>query len=247
MYLGKKKRFGGRLFALLAALLIVASTLFAVPAYAADGSTSGNPVADFFGGIAQTLGLAPANDAEPYAAGVTSDSDADSSTLRTWEGTFDNSTRDVGRIWTDKSVSNGNVTLSGGTENGITINLNEPNSDEDADFLVSLSALSSASNVSSSALKPLDIVLVLDQSGSMDDPIGTVGEYVETYNINRYGRYYIQNGDAYEQVTWSGGRNGHWEDQDGNRIEPIDSRWDDDPTHSSSSPIRKSPFRECRP
>lgn len=41
----------------------------------------------------------------------------------------------------------------------------------DSAFVTALSALSSTSNVSSTSTTPLDIVLVLDASGSMDDPM----------------------------------------------------------------------------
>lgn len=57
-------------------------------------------------------------------------------------------TQHVGRIWTDKTVK--------AVENG------------DSDFLTTLSAISSTSDTTVSG-KPLDIVLVLDASGSMKD------------------------------------------------------------------------------
>ena len=60
-------------------------------------------------------------------------------------------TQNVGRIWTDKTVR--------AVENG------------DSDFLTTLSAISSTSDTTVSG-KPLDIVLVLDASGSMSDPMG---------------------------------------------------------------------------
>ena len=77
------------------------------------------------------------------------------------------STQNVGRIWTDKSVFDKNYTFTegplAGTEDG-TIE-----KDENSDFLVSLSALSSTSNLKSTTTvtKPLDIVLILDRSDSM--------------------------------------------------------------------------------
>ena len=76
------------------------------------------------------------------------------------------STQNIGRIWTDKSVFDGDYTLSGDTSaSGQAIS-----KDDDASFLVGLSALSSYSNETSTVkvAKPVDIVLVLDQSGSMD-------------------------------------------------------------------------------
>ena len=68
-------------------------------------------------------------------------------------------TANIGRIWTDKTVSTDTITTSSGS----VINRG------DSAFITALSALSSTSNVASSSTTPLDIVLVLDASGSMDD------------------------------------------------------------------------------
>ena len=238
MYLGKKKRFGGRLFALLAALLIVASTLFAVPAYAADGSTSGNPVADFFGGIAQTLGLAPANDAEPYAAGdvVAGSTVSDGNTTNDWLDVLTadgvTSTQNIGRIWTDKSVFTDDYTFEG------ALNGQQIIKSDNADFLVGLSALSSTSNLKTvtTTTTPLDIVLVLDVSGSMDngqgDGMGYV--YTEAYNPSTRARYYVQDANGeWHQVRydrWNGWYyEAGWNDV---YVEPKTSANDNDPSHT---------------
>lgn len=82
-----------------------------------------------------------------------------------------NSTENIGRIWTDKSVFNGNYNFEGALE-GTSVTKGE-----NADFMVGLSAMSSTSNLKSttSTVNPLDIVLVLDDSGSMDNPMGENG------------------------------------------------------------------------
>ena len=67
-------------------------------------------------------------------------------------------TSSIGRIWTDKTVSADSVTTSDG---------NVVKCDNSA-FVTVLSALSGISNVASTSTTPLDIVLVLDASGSMD-------------------------------------------------------------------------------
>ena len=67
-------------------------------------------------------------------------------------GEQDQTTRYVGRIWTDKTV--------------------EPAQDEKSDFVTTLSTISSTSDTTSLVTKPLDIVLVLDASGSMGDDMG---------------------------------------------------------------------------
>lgn len=72
-----------------------------------------------------------------------------------WAGGYDGSkvtTQKVGRIWTDKTV--------------------QAIDDGKSDFLTTLSAMSSTSDTTSLVSKPLDIVMVLDASGSMDDPMG---------------------------------------------------------------------------
>lgn len=63
-------------------------------------------------------------------------------------------TQNVGRIWTDKTVE-------------------ATGENEESDFLTTLSAMSSTSNSTVTVTTPLDIVLVLDASGSMNDPMGS--------------------------------------------------------------------------
>ena len=75
-----------------------------------------------------------------------------------WAGGYNGgkvTTQNVGRIWTDKTV--------------------QAIDDGKSDFLTTLSAMSSTSDTTSLVSKPLDIVMVLDASGSMDDPMGGKG------------------------------------------------------------------------
>ena len=84
---------------------------------------------------------------------------ADSDTSGRWEiwaaghGGNKVTTQNVGRIWTDK-----------------TVKATEEN--EESDFLTTLSAMSSTSNSTVTVTTPLDIVMVLDASGSMDHEMG---------------------------------------------------------------------------
>ena len=87
----------------------------------------------------------------------------DPSTIWDWQGLIENDTSSVGRIWTDKTVSDNEI-----SKNGVTVS-----KENGADFLTALTALSSTSNLSDTATTPLDIVLVLDASGSMNDPMGS--------------------------------------------------------------------------
>lgn len=76
------------------------------------------------------------------------------------------STQNVGRIWTDKSVFDDTYKFTNDDNAGLSGQTIEKG---DSDFLVSLSALSSTSNLKEmvKTSQPLDIVLVLDTSGSM--------------------------------------------------------------------------------
>lgn len=100
---------------------------------------------------------------QPFHAGGAA-SVADPSSMDDWAvilGGETPNTANIGRIWTDKTVSTDTITTSSGS----VINRG------DSAFITALSALSSTSNVASSSTTPLDIVLVLDASGSMDDPM----------------------------------------------------------------------------
>lgn len=96
---------------------------------------------------------------------------ADNVTINNWHdrNALDDSTKNVGRIWTDKSVSTGDVTLTSKEDASSTATIRKGN---DSDFLVGLSALSSTAKITGQTTVPLDIVLVLDVSGSMGDPMG---------------------------------------------------------------------------
>lgn len=86
---------------------------------------------------------------------------ADASTMGDWSGVVENTTQNIGRIWTDKTVSTNDIGISGAMSATV--------SKGDSDFITALSVLSSTSNIASTSTTPLDIVLVLDASGSMDD------------------------------------------------------------------------------
>nr|WP_288964849.1 VWA domain-containing protein [uncultured Mogibacterium sp.] len=91
---------------------------------------------------------------------------ADDVTISHWHDSIaiDDTTKNIGRIWTDKSVSAGNIVM-GKLDNSGTKTVEK---NGDSDFLVGLSALSSAAKVMGQSAVPLDIVMVLDVSGSMD-------------------------------------------------------------------------------
>ena len=128
--------------------------------------TVGMPIISFADEGASAESGASGAGETPYAAGD-KDAMADPNTASTWRNWgLDYSTQSVGRIWTDKTVSTGDIVLTG-AGGSITIEKSP-----EADFLTAFSALSSTSNLKSTVAQPLDIVLVLDASGSMDDSMG---------------------------------------------------------------------------
>lgn len=104
------------------------------------------------------------------AAGVVGTTVVDPDTTNVWTNYTrpggQPSTQNVGRIWTDKSVFDGDYSFTNDNDAGLNGKKVEKG---DSDFLVSLSALSSTSNLKEmvKTSQPLDIVLVLDTSGSM--------------------------------------------------------------------------------
>ena len=96
------------------------------------------------------------------AAGTTA---VDPDTTNVWSdiAASSNSTQNIGRIWTDKSVFDTDYTPSGSGQ------VSTVEKDDASDFLVVLSALASTSNTTTSVTvgTPVDVVLVLDDSGSM--------------------------------------------------------------------------------
>ena len=243
----KKQRFRASILAL---LLVVSMVLGMVPGsagqvYAKESTSSpseeepgffdkaidffqdtGDKIASFFGA---------GDEAQPVAAfAETSIVDAD--TKGSWADIVENSTQNIGRIWTDKSVYNSDVTLPG-IGDGKDIPITKP---EESDFMVGLSALSSTSNTSVTTSTPLDIVLVLDVSGSMDNYLGTTYEYIATYTINTGGRttYYAldkQTGryvevDRVTSGSWWNPQFDHWA-LNGVKVEPKTDSNDNDPNH----------------
>ena len=99
--------------------------------------------------------------AEQIRAAANIETIADASTMGDWSGVVENTTQNIGRIWTDKTVSTNDIDISGAMSATV--------SKGDSDFITALSVLSSTSNIASMSTTPLDIVLVLDASGSMDD------------------------------------------------------------------------------
>ena len=132
-----------KLIRLQTALLMLAllfTVLLPVPAYALEGGTG---------------------DGQVTANGTTI---SDPNTLNAWERTQAYNNATTGRIWADKTVEEDEITFSGELKDQPAIKVSNI---KDADFLVALSALSSYASTTTTNTQALDIVMVLDASGSM--------------------------------------------------------------------------------
>ena len=133
---------------------------------------------------------------------------ADDSTITSWENTTGNNTKNVGRIWTDKTVSTSSINLQ---PVDLTVEKND-----DEDFLIALSALSSAAKITGETSVPLDIVLVLDTSGSMADSIVESSNYSQVLNTSdnysdaysRRNNLYVLDNGVYYKLSVTRARDG---------------------------------------
>ena len=113
--------------------------------------------------LAMIIGLMPQESV--YALeGKTSDNNTTNTYTNSLGG--DTSTQYTGRVWTDKTVYDGNATFTGdvneGSPEGVTIK-------NDSDFLVAYSALASSQSITGQTQVPVDVVFVIDLSGSMSN------------------------------------------------------------------------------
>ncbi|MBO5461632.1 MAG: VWA domain-containing protein [Ruminococcus sp.] len=121
--------------------------------------TAGSSVLAIVLVVALMLGLMPGD-----ALAAEKVSDLDTSTKYTESLGNDASTEYSGRIWTDKSVYSGesaSFTMYGGKTATV---------ENDSDFLVAYSALATGQEVQGQTTAPVDVVFVIDISGSMSNP-----------------------------------------------------------------------------
>ena len=81
----------------------------------------------------------------------------------------------------------------------------------DSQFLLTLEAFATGSTTTTTSTKPVDIVLVLDVSGSMKDSISDKYDHYETYSIDTDGTYYYKdNNGQYQQAYYCDGEYYSW-------------------------------------
>ncbi|MEO5460922.1 Spy0128 family protein, partial [Bifidobacterium animalis] len=173
---------------------------------------------------------------------------ADPTTFTQWEQGIGEPTdpRSTGRVWTDKSVSTQEVTLKTYDDNHVTV------APKDGSFLVGLSAMSSAQKLIgvSNVTKPLDIVLVLDTSGSMAWGMDGDDEYaydpVYAADITTSKRYYVRVSGSMTRVYSSA--NGWYYDAGGSRhyVTPKTSAADSDAAHTQFYSRRRLTTQDTR-
>lgn len=88
----------------------------------------------------------------------------DPNTFDAWYEIQGNNTSAIGRIWADKTVDADPIRFTTGPLKDQSIEKSAG-----SDFLVALSAMSSTSSTTQTEPIPLDVVMVLDASGSMSD------------------------------------------------------------------------------
>lgn len=81
----------------------------------------------------------------------------------------------------------------------------------DSQFLLTLEAYATGSTTTTTSTAPVDIVLVLDVSGSMDKEItGGSYRYNEVYDLSTSGTYYYRDGSSYKQAYYCDGKVSHF-------------------------------------
>ena len=137
----------------------------------------------------------------------------------------------VGRSRMFRSVS----ALADTQENGLILDKQAVYNNADNSVTIRLEAYTTGTVTTPEATVPTDIVLVLDESGSMEREIN---QYTKVYALNKSDTYYVKSGDSYIQVKWCIGGYltithdagwysgvhffGHW----GSRYEPMTSEAD---------------------
>lgn len=92
------------------------------------------------------------------------------------------------------------------TENGVTVN-KYVTGNKDSGYNLTLEAYASENLETTTNAEPLDIVLVLDMSGSMDEEFtDSTTSYNPVYELNQNETYYIRSGYGYQRVTYSNHR-----------------------------------------
>lgn len=185
---GGKLPFSKRVFS---SILAVVLSLGLVPAaaFAWNGASDSQDTAfDAAVLLKDTALVQPQAETDPQVGTPTRQ--ADSSTASTYQNILGEDTdggRYAGRIWTDKSVYTGSFSENAGDLGTITITntLADDRTENKNGFLTVFSALGSSRVVNNAVSSPLDVVFIIDVSGSMMNPLGDssrIGMTVDALN-----------------------------------------------------------------
>lgn len=94
----------------------------------------------------------------------------------------------------------------------------------DGGYKITLEAYATGESSTSTVIQPVDIVLVLDVSGSMDD---RMTEYREVYELDKDLYYYVKENGQYNRIHWRGWPTYSW----GNGFSSYDPKTSEDDTN----------------
>ena len=92
-------------------------------------------------------------------------------------------------------------TKDNGNGNGVVLNKKSDKLDNSS-YKITMEAYATGESTTQVSTEPVDIVLVLDVSGSMDDTMYTY-TYTPVYNLDKKKNYYIMRSGTYREVHWS--------------------------------------------
>lgn len=124
-------------------------------------------------------------------------------------------------------------------ENGLILNKEAIYDEATGKTKITLEAYTTGTVTTSSKSTPVDVVLVLDESGSMADKIN---QYTKVYELYSSKDYYVKSGDSYIKVSWCNGglfgshkggwyTGGHFVIHWGTRYDPMTSATDTNSSH----------------
>lgn len=91
-------------------------------------------------------------------------------------------------------------TKDNGNGNGVVLN-KKANKLDNSSYKITMEAYATGASTTTVSTEPVDIVLVLDVSGSMDDTMYTYTPVYKT-NLNTQENYYIEQSGEYQKVNW---------------------------------------------